>query len=310
MSTVTRPSSSSSLPLFAAGGALALVAALLAGCQNQTAGTSPSPTATATSPAPTSPSETPSVSPSASPSPTPSATVTAVGVPVYFMVDTRTGLRLVPERHDLTGEPVRNAVELMIAGPDDPDYTSPWNKATRVLSVSPGNPTVVDLSADARTASIGSAGAALMIQQLVHTVTAATGNPAGSVLLTIAGQPAGELWGAVVWTTPQVREPALDVQALVQIDAPRQGATTTSPVTVSGQAAVFEATLPWQVLGPTGTVVASGVTQTAEGQTFAPYSFTVPLAPGTYTIVATEDDPSGGEAPGPRMSDSKTFTVH
>ncbi|WP_263729490.1 Gmad2 immunoglobulin-like domain-containing protein [Cellulomonas sp. SG140] len=308
MSTLTRPSS---FPLLAAGAMVALVGALLAGCQNQTAGpgaspsTVPAPTVTTSPPSPV---PTPSLTPT--PTPTPTPTVTTADVPIYFMIDTRTGLRLIPERHDLIGEPVRSAVERMIAGPDDPDYTSPWNKATRVLGVTPGNPTVVDLSADARTASIGSAGAALMIQQLVHTVTAATGDPSGSVLLTIAGQPAGELWGAVVWTAPQVREPALDVQAWVQIDAPRQGASTTSPVTVSGQAAVFEATLPWQVLGPTGAVVTSGVAHTAEGQTFAPYSFSVPLAPGTYTVVATEDDPSGGEAPGPRMSDSKTFTVH
>ncbi|CAL8971423.1 hypothetical protein CELL_01033 [Cellulomonas sp. T2.31MG-18] len=306
MSTLTRPSS---FPFLAAGAVVAVVGALLAGCQNQTAGPGSSPS---TAPAPTvttSPS-TPSIPPSPTPMPTRTSTVTAADVPVYFMIDTRTGLRLIPERHDLTGEPVRSAVERMIAGPDDPDYTSPWNKATTVLGVTAGNPTVVDLSADARTASIGSAGAALMIQQLVHTVTAATGNPSGSVLLTVAGQPAGELWGAVAWTSPQVREPALDVQAWVQIDTPRQGATTTSPVTVSGQAAVFEATLPWQVLGATGAVVQSGVAHTAEGQTFAPYSFTVQLAPGTYTLVATEDDPSGGEAPGPRMSDSKTFTVH
>lgn len=306
MSTTTRPSA---LPLLAAGGVIALVGSLLAGCQQQTAGSptsSPSSSSTAPSSGPS--STAPTTSPT--PSPTPSPTVTRADVAVYFMVDTRTGLRLIPERHDLTGDPVRSAVQRMIAGPDDPDYTSPWNKATTVLGVTAGEPTVVDLSTEARTANIGSAGAALMIQQLVHTVTAATGNPSGSVLLTIAGQPAGELWGAVVWTTPQVREPALDVQALVQIATPRQGATTASPVTVSGQAAVFEATLPWKVLDPSGAVVTSGVAHTAEGQTFAPYSFTVTLPAGTYTVIATEDDPSGGEAPGPRMSDSKAFTVH
>lgn len=302
MSKTTRLSS---LPLLAAGAVIVLVGALLAGCQQSNAG---SATSSSVSSEPGSGSGT---SPSGSAlSAAPTAPVTAADVPVYFMVDARTGPRLIPERHDLTGEPVRSAVERMIAGPDDPDYTSPWNRATTVLGVRVGNPTVVDLSADARTASVGSAGAALMVQQLVHTVTAATGDPSGSVLLTIAGQPAGELWGVVAWTSPQVRQPAIDVQAFVQIDTPRQGATTTSPVTVSGQAAVFEATLPWTVLSSTGTVVTSGVTNTAEGQTFAPYTFTVDLAPGTYTVVATEDDPSGGAAPGPRMSDSKVFTVH
>lgn len=302
MSTTTRPSS---FPSLAAGAVIVLVGALLAGCQQGTAGPATSPSTTPAPGVTASPS-----GPTPTPTSGPTATVTAADVPIYFLVDARTGPRLIPERHDLTGEPVRSAVERMIAGPDDPDYTSPWNRATTVLGVHGIDPTVVDLSAEARTASVGSAGAAMMIQQLVHTVTAATGDPSGSVLLTVAGQPAGELWGVVTWTTPQVRQPALDVQAFVQVATPRQGATTTSPVTVSGQAAVFEATLPWTVLGPSGAVVTSGVAHTAEGQTFAPYSFTVDLAPGTYTVVATEDDPSGGAAPGPRMSDSKVFTVH
>ena len=308
MSKVTSPSSFS---LLAAGGVIALVGVLGVGCTAQTGG---GPTASPSSAAPTATSPAATPGPTLTPGPTstssPTPTVTLADVPVWFMVDTRVGLRLIPERHDLVGDPVRSAVQRMIAGPDDPDYTSPWNKATTVLGVTAGDPTVVDLSEEARTASIGSEGAALMIQQLVHTVTAATGNPSGSVLLTIAGKPAGELWGVVAWTTPQVRQAPLDVQALVQIAAPRQGATTASPVTVRGQAAVFEATLPWKVLGPNGAVVASGVAHTSEGQTFAPYSFTVDLPPGTYTVVATEDDPSGGEAPGARMSDSKAFTVH
>ena len=300
MSMVTRPSS---LSLLAAGGVIALVGVLGVGCTLQTGG---GPTSSPSTTAPTATSSAPTPSATLTPSPTP----TLADVPVWFMIDTRAGLRLIPERHDLVGDPVRSAVQRMIAGPDDPDYTSPWNKATTVLGVTVGDPTVVDLSEDARTASIGSEGAALMIQQLVHTVTAATGNLSGSVLLTIAGKPAGELWGVVSWTTPQVREAPLDVQAWVQIAEPRQGATTTSPVTVSGEAAVFEATLPWKVVGPTGAVVSSGVAHTADGQTFAPYSFTVDLPPGTYTVIATEDDPSGGEAPGAPMNDSKAFTVH
>ena len=47
---------------------------------------------------------------------------------------------------------------------------------------------------------------------------------------------------------------------------------------------------------------------TSEGQMFAPYSFTVELAPGTYTIVLTEDDPSDG-AGGLLMSNTRTVTV-
>ena len=255
-------------------------------------------------------------SPTDSPTPTESSTPTdepteapeGQEVSVYYMIDSRAGLRLIPERHDVAGEAVQGAVEEMIAGPDDPDYTSAWNPSTQVLGVTPGDTVVVDLSADARTANIGSQGAALMIQQLVHTVTAAVGDETAGVLLLIDGEPAGELWGAVEWTQPVTRDDPLGVQYLTQIDVPREGATTTSPVTVSGQAAAFEATVPWKVLDDSGAEVTSGSTMTSEGQTFAPYSFTVELEPGTYTIVVDEDDPSGGEG-GPRMTDTRTVTV-
>jgi hypothetical protein len=99
------------------------------------------------------------------------------------------------------------------------------------------------------------------------------------------------------------------VRKLVQIDRPVEGATTSSPVTVSGDAAVFEATLHWRVLDAGGAEVAGDFTMTSEGQTFAPYTFTVELVPGTYTVVIDEGDPSGSEEGGTPMTDTRTITV-
>ena len=278
----------------------ALLVGLLAGCAEPDA--EPSAPGTKTT------SPTPSPSASATPTAEPTEEPVALEVPVYYMIDSRVGLRLIPERHDVTGEVVQGAVEQMIAGPDDPDYTSPWNASTQVLGITPGSTIVVDLSADAREATIGSEGAALMIQQLVHTVTAAVGDETAAVLLMIEGEVAGELWGVAEWTQPVSRDDALGAQYLTQIDVPREGATTTSPVTVSGQAAAFEANVPWHVQDASGTEVAAGFTMTSEGMTFAPYSFTVELPPGTYTIVVDEDDPSDG-AGGARMTDTRTVNV-
>lgn len=128
------------------------------------------------------------------------------------------------------------------------------------------------------------------------------------VLLHIDGEPAGDLWGATTWPDPVALVDPLNVRLLVQIDQPAEGAETTSPVTVSGDAAVFEANLLWHVLDAAGAEAASGFTMTTEGQTFAPYSFTVDLEPGEYTVVIVEDDPSGGEG-GTPMSDTATVTV-
>lgn len=228
---------------------------------------------------------------------------------VYFMADTRNGLRLTREMRDLAGEdPGKEAVETMIAGPADPDYVTPWNAETEVIAVTrEAEAITVDLSEEARTADIGSEGAALMIQQLVYTVTEAVDEQAPVELL-IEGEPAGELWGAVSWEEPVPRADPVDVRALVQIDYPREGETVSSPLTVEGEAAAFEANVPWRVLDDSGVEVETGATMTSEGQTFAPFSFEVELEPGTYLVEISEDDPSGGEG-GTPTTDTRTVTV-
>jgi spore germination protein GerM len=244
--------------------------------------------------------------------PTPEVTEPAdtVTVMVYYPIDTRTGFRLAREPREVPDSPsMAGVVETMIAGPDDPDYGAVWNPSTQVNDVTVADGVItVDLSADARTANVGSALAGLMIDQLVYTVTDAAEDPSLAVMLTIDGEPAGALWGAVVWDEPVTRADPMDVRLLVQIDNLAEGAVVSSPVTVSGEAAVFEATLLWKVLDADGAEVAAGFATTSEGQTFAPYAFDVELDPGTYTVVITEDDPSDGEG-GESMTDTRTITV-
>lgn len=282
---------------------VAVAVGALAACGNGTGTPTEEPTSAPT-PSPTS-------SPTSSPAPEPTATTPAepVAVPVYFVVDTRAGLRLAREWREVTGDPVMAAVETMIAGADDPDYGTTWNPQTAVLGVDVGQDVIaVDLSDDARTASVGSQGAVLIVQQLVHTASEAAGLDL-PVELTIEGMPAGELWGAVLWEGPVETQDPLDVRVLVQIDTPVEGAEVDSPFEVSGEAAAFEANVPWRVLDSAGTeVVTSGFTMTSEGQTFAPFSFSLDLEPGTYTVEISEDDPSGG-AGGTPMTDTRTVTV-
>lgn len=278
-------------------GSLLVLLVLLAGCTGDPGG---EPTSGPTGPTTTAPTAEPTQEPTTAPS----------GAAAYFLVDTRAGFRLAREAARAGGDDaVRLAVEQMIAGPSDPDYVSPWNPTTTVLGVDTAEGVLtVDLSEDARTASTGSQAAAMMVQQLVHTATAAAGDESLPVMLTIEGEPAGELWGAVSWDEPVTREDPLDVRLLVQVDEPQEGATVTSPLTVSGEAAVFEANLLWSVLDEAGTEVQAGFTTTAEGQTFAPYEFVLELAPGEYTVVISESDESGGEG-GTPMTDSKAVTV-
>ena len=125
--------------------------------------------------------------------------------------------------------------------------------------------------------------------------------------------------GALGETTPfQLREDGVPgplisrgdpyaLRSLVQIDAPADGTTITSPVTVTGEAAVFEATLHWAVVSGT-TTISTGVASTDEGQVFAPFRFTIALPPGHYTVQISEDDPSDG-AGRPVLTDSRTITT-
>lgn len=241
------------------------------------------------------------------PRPTPSPSPpSAKSVLVYYLVDGRDGLRLAREPHPVQKVAGTGAVEAMIAGPDDPDYTSPWNRSTAVHSVTVKGPVVtVDLSGAARTANVGSAGAELMMQQLVYTVTEVLGHRR-KVRLLVDGKPAGELWGAVSWDQPVGRADPVDVRQVVQIDTPSDGASVASPVHVAGDADAFEANVPWRVLADDGRVVKSGHTATAEGFVFSPYAFDIKLKPGKYSIEIVEDNPS---AAGQLTRDTRRVTV-
>jgi hypothetical protein len=230
---------------------------------------------------------------------------------VYFLVDTPVGVRLAVEEPEfpagLPDDEVPAAmVRKMISGPDDPDYTSPWNPRTRVLSVrKQGDVVTVDLSPAARRADAGSEVAERMVQQLVYTVTESEG-ASSKVLLLIAGEPAGDLWGTVSWSEPIGRAEPRDVRLPVQIGTPSDGAFLASPVHVVGGVVGDESRLPWRVLDPRGNVVRSGSASVATDSMI--FMFEVPLGPGTYTLEVAQDHPSGG--PGHRpVKDTKTFTV-
>lgn len=283
--------------------ALALVGSLaLAGCGEDEPDTAADPS--------TSPTNTPSVSVSGSPTPTPTqdpdrsfADVT----PVYFTVDTRVGLRLTREPRE-TGTNGVSAVEALFSGPQDPDYTTSWNPDTKVLGITEADGVItVDLSAQARDAEVKARGARMMAQQLVWTVTELYGSDLGVQLL-IDGEPAGEMWGNVDWSEPITRAAADDVRAFVGIDTPAEGATVGTDLTVSGEANAFEATVLWRVLDARGQEQEAGYATAEEGMTLSPYTFTVQLKPGKYTVEVAESDPSDGEGGAP-MVETRTITV-
>lgn len=268
-------------------------AVVLAGCAD--APTGPDPAGPAAGPTPTTGS-------------TPAPDASARALPVYYVADTPAGFRLQREFHRVaTTDPASDAVREMLGPAEDPDYGTHWPAGTslRAPVTAADGVITVDL-AGVGSANVGTELAELTVQQLVFTVQGAL-QSADPVRILVDGERVDELWGAVATAEPVARGDVYALRSLVQIDSPAHGATVGRVVEVTGEAAVFEANLPWQVLRD-GAVVQSGAASTAEGQRFAPYRFTVTLEPGEYTVRVTEDDPSDG-AGRPVLSDDKTITV-
>lgn len=82
-------------------------------------------------------------------------------------------------------------------------------------------------------------------------------------------------------TPTPVPTPLLSARGGILVKEPLANTRVRSPLTISGEAMVFEATLIWQVTDTAGRVLASGFTTASAG---AP-------AKGTFTITATYADP-------------------
>ncbi|MBI4901049.1 MAG: GerMN domain-containing protein [Actinobacteria bacterium] len=237
----------------------------------------------------------------------PAATSQAGGqarvIPVYYVADVAGGPRLYREFHSLTlvnGSPALTAVTEMLRGtPVDRDYASPWPKTVTVRSLSvAGDLATLDLSGFV---TVGAAYEVAAVQQLVWTLTAAEPAVTQVRLLVNGALPPS---GHVDWSKPVRRANALDTQALVWILAPTQGATVTSPVTVSVLGTGWEGHVPLKVYQGERLVTSTFVTTMMGG--FAQAQTTVQLPPGSYEVRAYTDN---GRDSTLQLWDTKTFTV-
>jgi spore germination protein GerM len=275
--------------------------------RNTTQITSPSASATAVAPSSAAGSATSQPAPaSTAPSTTAptSASLGAVGaIPVYYLADVAGGPRLYREFHALpflNGSPALTAVTEMLRGaPVDPDYRSLWPTSVRVRSLTvSGDLATVDLTGFV---AVGASFENASVQQLVYTVTAAEPSVHQVRLLVNGGLPPS---GHYVWSEPVSRANALDIQANVSILGPTQGASVTSPVTVSVLGTGYEGYVPLKVYQG-ATVVASTSVVTMMGG-FAEAKATFTLAPGSYEVRAYNDN---GRDDSLQLWDTKAFTV-
>lgn len=234
-------------------------------------------------------------------------------VPVYFAGATPTGDRLFREFRAVSGDPLTAAAQLVDSGDVlDPDYRTLWpGQAISSVEQTP-DAFVVTLNGDAFTEApdpMKPAEATLAIDQLVRTLQGVAQERLPVQFVRSSGP--STLFGLDV-DGPIEAQDWLDSMSMVNVTTPEQDSTVSGDtLEVSGVASSFEATVPWQVLS--GEEVVLDGFSTAEGWMDKLYPFEAQvdissLAPGTYTFVASTDDPSGGEGGGP-MTDSKDFTV-
>lgn len=258
-------------------------------------------------PAPTTPARKPTQAQASKPQ-----TAGVRAVPVYWLGKTvgraDAGLRLYRSFVRVKdADPALGAVTLMSSGqPDDPDYQTAWSGARPRSVARSGGVITVDFDAlPGKPVSPGDSAAA--VQQLVYTVQG-TLEARDPVRVTLKGGPAGRLFGQVDTAAPFPRAAQLDVQAFVWILTPAEQTTTTSPVTVTGIASTFEATVNWRVrdLGSKKVIAESFTTATRGSGEFGTFRFTVRLPSGKYLLECLESSAEDGRD---TNTDTKTLVV-
>lgn len=246
-----------------------------------------------------------------SPAPLPMGTPTpTTSLAVYYAVSDRGGPKLIREFHrllvpdDSAAAKVSAAVADMLAAPAlDPDYTSLWPQGIRIASAMvDGDTATVDLTGF--TTGMGGLTEAAALQQLVYTVTAASGQPKVKILRD--GQPVGSLFGHVSTKDALVRGPAVDVLYGVWIISPQQGDQPGADVQVHLAGIAFEATVNYDILRDGKIVKHQVVTLDAGAPRQGEFTTTVRLDPGEYVIQAYEVSAKDG---GRQHQDSHIFTV-
>ncbi|RYP81877.1 hypothetical protein EKO23_22920 [Nocardioides guangzhouensis] len=313
--------------LLGAFGAAVATAAVVAGVA--VLGNDPSPRADRDPAATTSPDTSPTPSTGTAgtgePAPSPSdggsdgSSDEVVAAPVYLAGDTPQGVRLYREFRPVAADDrLRAAANLAVRGdPVDPDYRTLWPAGAELSTVSFDgvgssgliSVTLASPSLRERPAGMSEAQAGLAVQQVVYTLQGVVGARA-PVQFRLDGNPVDQVLG-VPTSEPITNAPQPEVLAQVNVTEPEQGAEASGRLLVSGVADSFEATVPLQVRRG-GVVVLQGfATAQGWGGRLYPWTTTLDISglpPGDYTLVASTDDPSGGEGGGPQV-DTKDFTI-
>lgn len=281
--------------------AVASVMALLAACSPstgestttppETTSTSTIPSTTPTTTGSSTTSTTAGTTSTTAPTTTTTTTPETVDLSAFFLIDEaghdqRSGPFLVPVNRTVpyTVGVARAAIEQLLAGPTDGETVSvpaissqvPEGSELNDVGISDGTATV-DLNA-AFGASDQTAAAAVRVAQVVFTLTQFP--TVDDVQFLEDGETVSvqTSQGDLV-SRPVGRDDYRDFEAIVSVDQPAYGGSVENPMRVTGEAAVFEAVFQYALTDADGKILTEGNAMTSEGNTWAPFDFTI-----DYTI--------------------------
>ena len=234
-----------------------------------------------------------------------------LNVPVLYVGATAAGPRLFTEYHEVhqtIDTPLQAAVNEAFTGqPEDPDYRN-YLRTLGVTARATEDDDAIRLVLSGpldRPAGMSQETAQMVLQSLVWTADQAASSTK-PVRFLVGAKAAAQVLGFDT-SAPVAPAGADSVMATVSIDYPVQDAELPTVFEVRGRAATFEANVVWE-LKQGGHVVKHGFTTATECCTLSPYSFTVSVDPGRYTLVVHDTNESNGEGVG-TSEDTKDIDV-
>lgn len=214
------------------------------------------------------------------------------------------GLVSVRRTHPQTQAVATAATDALLDGPTDAErsagFTSAIPSGTRLLGIAvDSGVATVDLTSEYQSGG-GSDSMQTRLGQVVYTLTQFP--TVQKVRFRLDGNPVDVFSSeGIVLDHPVGRADYADLLPAIVVSEPVQGATVTSPVTVSGTADVFEANVTVEVLDAKGKVVGKTFTTASCGTGCrGSYSVPVPFELGKRqagTIVVHDDDAEGTGTP-------------
>jgi hypothetical protein len=275
----------------------------------------PSSSAASSSPSTTPSGPTPSGPTPSGPEPTPTEPTAAQPTAIvgYYLGDGPRGVVLFREERQRV-EPDHGpaeAVGMLSARPLDPDYRTYWPPGAFLGAGGDGGSIDIMLAEamPERPESMSRREAELSIQQVVYTLQAYAGSPT-PVRFLLAGEPVDRLLGVPV-PGPVGAAPVLETLSTMSLVTPTEGQEVTGSFVASGFNNGFEATAAWQIWRGDEVVLQDAtIAKGAYEERLFPWHARIDvsgLAPGTYLLLAANDDPVDDGIDG--ASDTRTIVV-